>query len=71
MPILFLSPEAQRLIDERLELGFQLEQQGEWDESAEVYSQVISSLPDADDRKDYARNCLESLNEKRTVVATE
>jgi hypothetical protein len=58
-------------IDAYLRLASQLDQQGEWDKSAAVYSQVISSLPDADDRKVYARNCLTSANEKRSANAAE
>ena len=58
-------------IDAHLELASELDQQGEWDKSVEVYSQVISSLPDGDDRIVYARNCLASVNEKRTAHAAQ
>ena len=54
-------------IDEVLALASELDQAEEWDESAEAYSDVISSLPDTDDRKQHARNCLESVNEKRAA----
>jgi len=56
-------------IDAYLELASQLDQKGDWDRSADVYSRVISSLPDADDRKVRAQICLASVNEKRAAKA--
>lgn len=56
-------------IDAYLELASQLDHQGDWKESADVYSQVIGSLPDTDDRKAYARNCLASIMEKQAANA--
>ena len=52
-----------------LEPASELDRQGDWDKSAEVYSQVISTLSDGDDRKAHAANCLASVNEKRAAKA--
>lgn len=58
-------------IDACLSVASQLDQKGEWDESVEVYSQVIATLPDTDERVTYARNCLAAVNEKRNAIANE
>lgn len=54
------------LIDSHLDLASQLDQEGKWGDSAHVYSELIVSLPDGDDRKARARLCLASLDAKRT-----
>ena len=56
-------------IDAYLELASQLDEQEEWDKSAEVYTQVIASLPDGDERKARAQERLASVNEKRPADA--
>jgi len=58
-------------IDAAFAVASQLDQQGEWDKSAEIYSQLISSLPNNDERLTYAQNCLASVNDKRAASATE
>ena len=57
-------------IDAYLELASQLDQQGDCDKSADIYYQVISSLPDDDERKPYAQDCLTSVREKCTANDT-
>lgn len=54
-------------IDAYLEVASRLDHEGEWDKSAEVYAQLISSLPDNDDRLTYVRNCLAAVKDKRSV----
>lgn len=58
-------------IDEAFAVASQLDQDGEWDKSAAMYSQLISSLPHNDDRLTCARNCLASINDKRAANATD
>lgn len=58
-------------IDGYLELASQLDREGEWDKSADVYSQVITSLPAGDERGKYAQQCLDSVKEKLGENATQ
>ena len=58
-------------IDAYLEVASQLDEAGELSDSAEVYSQVVSSLPETDERKELARKSLESVNQKLAANETE
>ena len=42
-----------------------LEQQGEWDQSSEIYESLLQWLPSSDSRVAFARNCLAAIAEKR------
>ncbi|MBL8817082.1 MAG: hypothetical protein JNL58_13725 [Planctomyces sp.] len=54
-------------IDRMFEAASMHEQQGEWETCAAIYSQLISSLPDDDERVPYAQNCLAAANARQTV----
>jgi hypothetical protein len=58
-------------IDDAFAAASRLDQQGDWDKSAEIYSQILSSLPHNDERLTYARNCLALLNDKLAANAKE
>lgn len=58
-------------VDAAFAQASQFEQQGKWDESAEIYSHLISTLPCNDERLTHARDCLASINDQRAANATE
>lgn len=58
-------------IDEALEVASQLDKQGRWDKSAEIYSQLSSSLSRNDKRLTYIQKCLDSIGDKPAAIATE
>ena len=58
-------------INGALRVASQLDQRGDCEQSAEIYSQLIASLPHDDERLTYAQNCLAAVNEKRVFFTKE
>lgn len=54
-------------IDRIFESAAVFEKNGDWDNCAAIYSQLIASLPHDDERLAYAQNCLAAVNAKQTA----
>jgi hypothetical protein len=58
----------QQQVDQLLAVAIQLEQDGEWDKSVEVYSSVVDYLPNGDERAAFAKQRIAAITENQAIV---
>jgi hypothetical protein len=58
----------QQQIDQLLAVAAQLDQEGEWDKSMELYRSLIDHLPQGDDRAKYAEQCIATIEENQAMA---
>ena len=58
-------------IDSWMAAASQLEHEGEWEKSSEVYRKLAKVLAESDRRREYVQNCLASIEEKQSDSESE